>query len=322
MNWPPLNRRVKSAPAFALRTVLGLAAACAGFGPAQAEIRWTIESVTTKDGDTQVETVEIWANEKNLRMRMEDVGEPDANGPGEMIFLGEADEALMIDHREKRYMVFSAEALRAQVGEASAQLKAATAQADAAMKAALAGMDDETRALAESALKQFGGALPERGPFDQGGAAALAGVASAAANAKGPAYEVVATKEKQTILGAKARRYDLKVNGKPAGNVWAADAGAVEGGEIIRDRMKDLAAFFEKSIGEALPPALADMATASFRDSPFGHVDDIDGVPVAGVTIGLDGESVESRLVSAADADAPDGLWAPPAGYRKMDAPF
>jgi len=260
----------------------------AALAPAFADILWKMEH---KTGDGAPETTEIWANEENIRMRV--VG-ADGAGDTEAILLGDRQEMIMIDHGRREYFVMQAGAMAEQMGAMKTQL-------DSAMAAAMAGLDPEARRAAEAAMGRAG--------LDMGAAAGsgFPGMAQA------PSYAVEKTEESKKIFGTRAEKYVILKNGAPDGEVWAARAGAVKGGAVVRDRMKDLRTFMETAMGDF------------FRGEadPFLIFDEMDNlVAVASVVSGPAGASVETRLVSAEDKDAPAGAWAPPDGYAKAETPF
>ncbi len=252
---------------------------------ARAETLWQIE---IRDGAAAPEMVEIWANDENIRMGIK--SDEDA---GEVIFIGARNEAIMVDHERKQYFVVSAE----RMGAAMTGMKS---QMEQAMAAAMANMDPETKKAMQAAMAQNGGSLP--------GLGALPGMA-----AEAPVIEVRAAGETKPILSAKASRFDVLENGKKVSELWAAKPGDVKGGKVVSARMADLMAFFDQAMGDFSP---AD-------DSLFQYLSRIDGrVPVAGVDFENGAAGETSQLVSAADADAPDGVWDAPAGYQKMESPF
>ena len=266
-----------------LKPLIGAAAAGAAMlGVAFADVHWVIQ--TTDSGET--ETAEMWANDQNLRMSM--------TGPkgesAEMILLGAKQEAVMIDHDEKTYMVMQAAAM----GETMSGMQS---QMEAAMAAAMAEMDPQTRAMMESAMKGNG---------------ALAGLGKMP-KIEAPTFEVSATGQSRTILGVNARGYSVAGSDGSQTEVWAAKIGDVKGGKVMRDRFSDMQRFLETALGDMM----------SGDGDAFMMVDKLDGmVPVASAGAGPRGESQSMELISAEIKDAPNDAWSPPAGYRKQDMPF
>lgn len=250
---------------------------------ASAEILWKIE--TTSSDNAAPEVTEIWANAANLRMSVT------GGDAGEAIYLGERNEIVMIDHDKKQYMVMQAGAVSKKMDEMRPQMDAAMA----AMKEAMADMDPQSRAMAMAAMKSAGGPMASMMNPDAA-----------------PKISVAKTKEKQTILGARAVKYEVSGGATPVQNVWAVKVSDVEGGAIVRDRMDDLMSFFETAMGDSAP----------IQGNLFRLMGDLDGrVPVGGENL-INGKVSTSRLTSAADVDAPADIWSPPAGYEKMAAPF
>ncbi|MBI1391579.1 MAG: hypothetical protein GC152_02450 [Alphaproteobacteria bacterium] len=270
---------------------------------ANADALWRIET-TNADGST--ETGEIWANDKNLRMS---VGAEKAQG-GEVILLGDADELIFVDHAEGSFTRMKASEIAAktegmgeQMAAARSQMSAVQEQMKAAMAEAMANMSPEERERAMAAMAN----VP--GMSGMNGAGPLA-----SAFGDAPTYSVERTGDTKKVMGATAVTYQITRNGAPDGEVWAAKTADIEGGAMVRDRMKDLFAYMETAMGGLMPGDAG----------PFRFMSDIDDrVPVGGVSTDAGGAGpTTTRLVSAADISPPDGIWNPPAGYKEEKSPF
>ncbi len=293
-----MSRRRASGTERLLVSVIGAGLAAAAMSaPASAETKWRVET-TMADGS--VETAEIWANADNIRMSMADGGEE-----GEVMLLGASDELIVIDHAEKSYFVIkiadmaaTAAAVREQIEAADIDMGAVQAQMKAAMADAMANLSPEDRAAAAAAI----GNLPA---MAGSGAQGLAAV---------PVYDVKRTDGAVNVMGASAATYAITEDGAPGGEIWAVKTSEVEGGAVMRDRMSYLFSQMERAMAGFSPKGAS---------RPFQMLDKIDGrVPVGGVEPDGPGGEMTTRLVAAADIAAPDGLWAPPKGYRKEESPF
>ncbi|MEO1014686.1 MAG: hypothetical protein AAFX08_05800 [Pseudomonadota bacterium] len=286
-------RRAREICAGSLAAVIALAVQAAN-----AETRWRVETAK-QDGST--ETSEIWASASNIKMTVSDGGEN-----VEVMLLGASDELVVIDHDNRSYFVIkmadmaaTTAAVREQIEAADINMGAVQEQMRAAMADAMANLSPDERAAAESAMANLPG---------MGAGAGFPGIA------KAPVYEIARAKGSVNVMGTSAAKYQITQDGAPDGEIWAVKTSEVEGGAVMRDRMRDLFGRMEKAMGG--------FATAGAR-GPFQYLDQLDGrVPVGGSEPdGPDGPTT-TRLVAAADMSPPPGLWTPPEDYRREDAPF
>ncbi len=220
-------------------------------------------------------------------MKMEIVsGESQGSGvKDEVIWRGDRREMVIVDHREKQYMVFDGEAVKSMGGQVQQAMKE--------VEKMLEGLDPEQREMVEMAMKNRGAAAPKR-----------------------PASDFRRTGERGTKAGYPCVRYDVTRGGEKIRELWVTDWSRIEGGKELMHVFESMAAFFEQmmdSLGDTF-------GGSGFMggEAVFDGLDEIGGFPV--VTRNFDGGELESEttLRSARRRTIDPAAFEPPSGYKRQ----
>ena len=236
---------------------------------------------------------EATAEGKNIKMEIRDA----KSGDGEAIFRGDRRQMVVVDHREKSYMVVDQEMIQG----VSAQLQTVGTQIQEALK----NVPEDQRAMIEKMMREN---MPSQAP-----------------TAQGPRSTVKKTGERAEHNGYPCVRYDLMQGDRKVKEYWVTDWSNVDGGENLEDVylemsqfFRELLASFESSMaGSGLPTG-----GGFLGDNPFESFEELDGFPVVTRKFDEDG-SLESESVlrssrrMALDPDA----FEPPSGYKRRTMP-
>ena len=233
-----------------------------------------------------VQTSAISVEGPNLKMLM-DSG--DGQDEGEMIFRGENREMIVVNHKERTYMVLDEDTMN-QLAEQMKQASAALAE----MEKALANMPESQRAQVEKMMRSR---LP---------------------NMSEPVVptELRKTGDEDTMKGYPCVRYEILRDGMVIRELWVTDWSNVEGGEDTAAAFQAMADFFRQMI-ESLPK-FGQMGQAS-ATAAFEHMREINGFPVLTREFADDG-SLESiaALTAAEQADLNASDFEPNPKYKRQ----
>ena len=267
-------------------SMLVLGAVLAG-APVGAGVVFQVET-TYHSGSPGTESSEMSVEKGNLKMEIASGRSGDGSGRrDEAIFRGERREMVVVNHRDKSYMVFDGNVLAAVGGQLNAAMKQ--------MEKQLEGLDPETRARIEDALKGKmppGGAAPSR-----------------------PVAEVRKTSDRAERGGYPTVRYDVLLGGEKVQELWVTSWSNLKGAGEMQEAFEDLAGFFHEMM-ETMGGGPGAASPLGSGDSLFEVFHEIDGFPV--VTRNFEGGELESETVleSVTERDLDPDAFEPPKGYR------
>ncbi len=260
-----------------LLSVLAVAAA-----PLAAGVVYEIETTDHEASPPRVESTEVAAGGKNLKMEI--APDEQGRGRGDAIFRGDRREMIVVDHDEKSYVVID----EATMKELAAKLGGINDQIAEALK----NVPEEQRAMVEKMMKER---MPAPPPPRQ-------------------RAEVRRTGERATHSGYPCVKYEVVRGGTKIRELWVTDWGNVEGGGDVTGAFQAMAEFMQEML-DALP---AGGAPGGMGDSVIAQMNEIDGFPVVTREFGDDGSlEDESTLRSAQRRTLDPAEFEPPAGYKR-----
>ncbi len=264
--------------------------------PALAGVVFQVET-TYHTGAPGVESSEMSVEKPNLKMEIAASRDEPSDGPPDVaIFNGERRQMVVVDHREKAYMVVDS----ATVGRIDGQIQGQMQQAMKELEKHMEGLDPKQREMMEQMLKGKMGA--------SGGAGA-----AAAGMPKLVAPEFRRTGERGVKQGYPCVRYDVLLDGEKIQELWVTDWNNIQGGDEVAGAFLEMADFW-KEIAEAFSSAGGGFFKAD--RNPIDSFTKINGFPV--VTRSFEGGELESETVlrSVSERDLDPDAFEPPKGYR------
>ena len=263
--------------------LLSLVAATPSFADSILEF----QSTEFNQGEPIVGTVQISTSGNDTRLEIISVTSAEAGG---MIFHGERDEMIILDHAQGNYMVIDQARMNAMASQVS--------QAMSQMQEALAEMPPEQRAMAEQMMqRQFPAAPPKQSAEtinDLGSHGEVAGIA--------------------------CRNYEVMRDGQKVRELCMSDWDDIAGGQETAGALKDVAGFFE-GMRQAFSGAGA-MDAFDRQQELFGHMNELDGYPVLYRDFSAGG-ALERQVIltSARQEEVSTGFFEPPQGYTFQELP-
>jgi hypothetical protein len=263
--------------------LLGLVVAAPSFADSILEL----QSTEFGQGQPIVGTVQISTSGNDTRLEIISVSSAEAGG---MIFHGEQNEMIILDHAQGNYMVIDQERMNAMASQVS--------QAMTQMQEALAAMPPEQRALAEQMMQQqFPAEPPQQSPN--------------IINDLGSHGEVA---------GIECRNYEVIRDGRKVRELCVSDWDNIQGGQETAKALKGVADFFE-GMRQAFSGA-GGMEVFDRQRELFGHMDELDGYPVLYRDFSASGALERQTILTAArEAELTPGFFQPPAGYQFQELP-
>lgn len=267
--------------------LLGLVVATPSFADSILEF----QSTEFGQGEPIVGTVQISTSGNDTRLEIISVSSAEAGG---MIFHGERDEMIILDHAQGNYMVID----QARMNAMATQVNQAMTQ----MQEAVAAMPPEQRALAEQMMQgRFPAAPPNQSPQpspdtinDLGSHGEVAGIA--------------------------CKNYEVIRDGRKVRELCMSDWDDIAGGQETAEALKDVAGFFE-GMRQAFSGAGA-MDAFDRQQELFGHMNELDGYPILYRDFSAGG-ALERQVIltSARQEDVNPGFFEPPQGYKFQELP-
>jgi hypothetical protein len=256
--------------------------------PSSADSILEFQSTEFDQGQPIVGTVEISTSGKDTRLEIISVSSAEAGG---MIFHGERDEMIILDHAQGNYMIIDQARMNAMASQVS--------QAMSQMQEALAAMPPEQRALAEQMMQQrFPTEAPQQSPNT--------------INDLGSHGEVA---------GIPCRNFEVIRDGRKVRELCMSEWDDIEGGQETAAALKDVAEFFE-SMRQAFSGAGA-MEVFDRQQELFGHMDELDGYPVLYRDFDASGALKRQVILTSARADdVSPASFQPPSGYEFQELPM
>ncbi len=246
---------------------------------------------TYHSGSPGVESSEMTVEKPNLKMEIQSGRGGSGGGvKDEVIFRGDRRQMVVVDHREKSYMVVDEAAARAMGGQMQQAMKELEKQ--------LEGLDPKQREMMEKMLK---------GKTGPGGTPP--GVQS-------EPREYKRTGERATKQGYPCVRYDVLRSGEKVQELWVTDWSNVEGSQDVVDVFGDMNDFYGELIDAFKEVTGAGGGFFGADRDPIETFTQIDGFPV--VSRDFEGGELESETVlrSVTERDLDPDAFEPPKGYR------
>lgn len=262
--------------------------------PVVAGVVFEVETTYHSGSARGPESSQMSVEGKNMKMEIL----PGASGASgdrkeEAIFRGDRRQMVVVDHRDKAYMVIDGESVQQLGGQVQGQMQ----QAMKELEKRLEGLDPKQREAMEKILKQgFGqagaGAMPKRSPS-----------------------EFRNTGERATRQGYPCVRWDVTRDGEKVRELWVTDWDNVRGGRQVVDAFQEMADF----VGELMDSFSQMAGGGNFFGAGKNPIEDFTGAggfPV--VTRSFEGGELESETVleSATERDLDPDAFEPPKGYR------
>jgi len=249
--------------------------------PALAGAIFEIERKDMSESAPRIERARATIDGNFLRLDTEYQGGDTPNAS--VIFQGDRQIMLALDHSRKEVIQFDREALR-KVGDQ-------VSQAMKEMEKQMAGLPPEQRKMMEEMMK---GKLP-----------------TAAPTAPGPNFDVKKTSEQGTTNGYPWTKYEVYRDGEKVREHLVTEWSELEMGEGMLGVFEDMGQFMREltdSMGGMVP-----------MENPFEEVSNLNGFPV--VSRDFKGETVTSeailKTVSVVEVDL--DKFKAPAGYKQTD---
>lgn len=261
-----------------ISTLAVLVTAWAGASALHAGVVLQIEHHDLVNGEQTRQTMQIDGH----RMRID---YPGVEGETSMLFDGNRQALLYINHADRSYVEMTAESMKRMVSGMSAAMEQ--------MEQQMANMPPEQRRQMEEMMKRQG----------LGGPGA----------AKRPPIEVRKTSETQTLEGHKCRRYDLYHGAQKEGEAWVADWASVGLEKDTFAGMEDLRGMFEQ-LWQVMPAGVGEA-------NPFEAFDKLPGFPLLMRHSKGDRVLREAKVRGIDQQPMDAARFSPPAGYRQ-EKPF
>ena len=270
--------------------VAGVAVIFVSVPQADAGVVFQVET-TYHSGTPSVESSEMSVEKPNIKMEIAARGgDGSTEQRDEAIFRGDRRQMIVVDHRDKSYMVVD----EATANQMRSQLDGQMQQAMKDLEKHLDKLDPREREMLEKMLK---GRTPPAG-------AAIAGQ-------RRQNRDFRRTGERGVRQGYPVVRYDVFSNGEKEEELWVTSWENIPGGSEVADSFTDIADFWEE---------MMDSFGAGFmgeRDhNTVTFFKRINGFPI--VTRSFEGGELESEtvLLSVSERDIDPDAFTPPPGYR------
>ena len=217
-------------------------------------------------------------------------GEAGDNFDGEMIFRGDRREMVVVNHKEKSYLVMDEATMK--------ELAETMNQAMAAMEQALAAVPEGQRAKFEQMMKSK---MPDMG------------------TAREPS-ELRKTGDADTIRGYPCVRYEIWRGGVRTRELWVTDWKNLEGGDTVAGAFQEMSAFFKEMMDSLSQMSGMASLGEGVADATFEHLAEMNGFPV--VTREFDDNGAfegMAALVSATEKTLDPTTFEPPTNYKRQD---
>jgi len=253
--------------------------------PLVAGVVFTLETKTSgKSGDTEV--AYVFSDGQNLKMNANENGEPQE---GTVIYHGDKREMVVVNEKEKSFMVMDLETMKSLAGQVS--------QAMNQMQEALKNVPESQRAMMEKMLK-------DKMPASQQAAV--------------PEFTVKATGKKGKHHGYNCEQYQVFEDKKLVREMWVTDWSNVKGGQDVASSFQSIGEFFEELMSAINIPG-AGKGLAQMKNNMFAQMKEIKGFPVVNIEFNDSGAvEKETHLVSADQRNLSKGDFQPPAGYKQQ----
>ena len=260
--------------------------------PLTAGVVFQVET-TYHSGSPGAESSEMSVEKPNLKMEIQS-GSSGSQIKDDVIFNGDRRQMVVVNHRDKSYMVID--------GKFATKMGGQLEQAQKELEKRMAGLDPKQREMMEKMLKGRMGSMA--------GGAAAGGTAP-----KRSSSEYRRTGERAARKGYPCVRYDVLRDGAKVREMWVTDWDNIKGGRDVVDSFKEMASFY----GELMDSFSGSSGAPGFfkaSGNPVEMFTGVDGFPV--VTRSFEGGELESETVleSVTERDLDPDAFEPPKGYR------
>jgi hypothetical protein len=232
-----------------------------------------------------VGTVQMSSEGLDIRLEIISVSSAEAGG---LIFHGDRNEMLILDHLQSNYLVIDQNQMNAMAGQVSLAM--------AQMQEALAEMPAEQRAQAEQMMqRQISPQPPQKSP-----------------------NTINALGSHGTVAGIACQNYEVIRDGRKVRELCVSDWDDIEGGRETAAALKGVTDFFE-DMRQAASGA-GGMDVFDRQQELFGLMSELDGYPVLYRDFDASGAlEREVQLTSARKQDVSPGFFDPPNGYTLQE---
>ena len=258
--------------------------------PLHAGVVYEIEVKDYEESPPVTESVQAAVEGRYLKLGVASPGQPEEV---DSIFNSELREMVLVDHKEKSYMVMNEASMRQLAGQVNSAMSEMQSQMEQMLKDVPAGQRAEIEAMMKRQM-----------PAVQQPAAR-------------PRDELKKTGERASKSGYPCVKYEVWNGGRKIREVWVTDWSNIEGGEEAASVFEDMAGFFREMI-EAMPGT--GQGGSDSDGNIFDIMDKVDGFPVVSAEYGDDGSKlVENTLLSARRQTIDPDAFEPPSGYKRQE---
>lgn len=243
-----------------------------------------MDTVTFDMGQQIPGTMQIYTEGAKTRI---DMVTADVDDSSSMIFDGDKQEMLMVDHNRKEYILMTEEQMQAM----ASQVTSAMSQMDQA----LAALPPEQRALAEQMMK---GRMPAQQP------------------AKTPS-KLERTGATSSVADHDCDVYEIQRDGRTEWEMCVTPWGEIDGARESVDAMMGVMDFMS-AMRDAVGSS-GGMGLLYEQDQMFEHIKSLSGFPIASKDYDEDGQlSGQSRLRSARTESIDNAMFLAPKDYSQQ----
>ena len=262
-----------------------------------AGVVFQVETTYHSGSGARTESSQMSVDRPNMKMEILP-GKGSADGArDEVVFRGDRREMVVVNHRDKAYMVIDEQAVQRMGGQMQ-QMGGQMQQMQKELEKRLADLDPKQREMMEKMLKGRLGSM-------------------AGGNApKPPQSEFKQSGERATKNGYPCVRYDVLRDGEKIRELWVTDWDNIKGGRDVMDAFKEMASFYGGLMDSFGQKAGSSGGFFRVDSNPVESFTKVDGFPV--VTRNFEGGELESETVleSVTDRDLDPDAFEPPKGYR------
>jgi hypothetical protein len=266
------------------RSVFALNLILAGSVPLSAQVVLEIESRDHRVSPPKSETTFVVTDGLEIALGLTS---GNANPEGGMIYRAGRREMVVLNHRDRSYMVLD----KAAIQSLASQMNQTMGQIEESLR----NVPPEQQAFMR---QMMAGQMPSQGP------------------PRSPA-QVRRTADRATVFGFAATRYEIWREGRKEREMYVTDWQNLDGGRDVAGAFVDMGGFAQ-DLAAALPGGNSG-PVAAMDDNIFTAMNEIDGFPVGVREYRPDGTiEREWALRSAKRQRVDPATFSPPAGYRRQ----
>ncbi len=284
----------------AISAVTVLVLLLGGVTTSSAGLVFELETTYSSGSETRTESSRLYVLEPNMKMEIMGSDSSGDDGSDEMIFRGDKDHFIIVNHHEGSYMVMDRETM----GRLAGQVQDSDAEVEKAVKEfeeKMAELPPEQREMMKKMLK-------DRMP------------PGTAMGADRPKPEYRRTDESKTLNGYPCVRYDVYVGEEKIQELWVTDWENIKGSSELMNVFEDMSELYMDMV-KSMDKIAGGMMGAD--RNPVENFANVEGFPVVSRHF-ADGElESETVLKSIHERDLGAGDFSPPEDYklRKIGTP-